>query len=55
MLFSNLTPCQILQKYISDFKVRNLLESKQRELTQSMMKVDKITQALAELQGLNTK
>lgn len=30
--------------------VRNLLESKQRELTQSMIKVDKITQQLADLQ-----
>ena len=30
--------------------VRNLLESKQRELTQSMLKVDKITQALSDLQ-----
>ena len=30
--------------------VRNLLESKQRELNQSMLKVDKITQALSDLQ-----
>lgn len=30
--------------------VRNLLESKQRELTQSMLKVDKITAALSDLQ-----
>jgi len=30
--------------------VRDLLESKQRELNQSIVKVDKITQGLSELQ-----
>ena len=30
--------------------VRDLLESKQRELNQSILKVDKITQGLTELQ-----